>query len=227
MDKHGNQGSPESCRPELISYLYDELTPDQRSGFELHLQTCGECGRDLKDFRQVRSSLNDWTIEESPHLLLRLQPTLAQSFRQLLRAMPLWMRIGAVGAAAVLLMAVSNIRISSGGVSGFQIQAGLRPAPIVSGSDSRPSGPTAEQVQEWIDAAVARDRARHQVEMEANLAVLTEKLESDHRRQLAEVAGAMRREQHQSLLTMYDEIDRRSRPTFASLFLEQENGTSN
>ncbi len=226
MNALKNDGSHELYHQQLISYLYGEMTPEETTGFERHLGACSDCDRDVQEFRQVRGVLADWTIEDSPGIVLRLQPTLGQSFRQLVRVMPLWLRIASVGAVAVLLMAISNLRVSFGAGTGFQIQAGLRPTAPLAGKRVDEGSLSQQQVQNLIEVAVRQEQARREAEMQARLTSLAEEIRTERERQLAQFGKTVRGEQRRSLQTVWNEMDRRSRPTFASLFLESDNGTN-
>ncbi len=48
---------------DLVSYLYDEINPADKSKFEKHLDKCSTCDKELAAFGYVRSSISDWREE--------------------------------------------------------------------------------------------------------------------------------------------------------------------
>ena len=49
---------------ELISYLYDEMSGVDKSGFEKHLKTCSPCKNELAGFSLARTSVQEWHNKE-------------------------------------------------------------------------------------------------------------------------------------------------------------------
>ena len=226
MREPHDEGMHERFREKLIGYLYEEMLSRDRADFEAHLQECPICRCDVEEFRRVRHELGEWQLQEIPRITIQLQPNWSQSFRQLFRAMPIWMKAASFAAAAMLLIAIVNLRISLGGSSGFQIHAGLWPSTTAT-SSANPSGLlTEQQVQSLIQAAVRQEQDRHQAEMNVRLAELADRLKAERDRELVQLAEAVRREQRQQLRTVWNEMDRRIRPTFASLFMDSDAGAN-
>jgi hypothetical protein len=49
-------------REEWMSYLYDELTGDQRASLAAHLAVCPDCKTGVNEWRAVRNDLNAWQL---------------------------------------------------------------------------------------------------------------------------------------------------------------------
>jgi len=48
----------------MMGYLDDELTPEQRNRFEIHLSGCDSCRADLKQFRKLKAITDEVTLAE-------------------------------------------------------------------------------------------------------------------------------------------------------------------
>jgi len=72
-----NNGNKQSCThfAEIVSYIYDELTVDQRVGFESHLSDCEICRDEFAGISNARFAVYEWQREEfaplaSPTILI-------------------------------------------------------------------------------------------------------------------------------------------------------------
>ncbi len=227
MSEFYGRKSHEFYQENLIGYLYGEMPADAIAQFEDHLRGCSECQGDLQEFRDVRQALGQWQLDEYPHISVGLSPSLAQSFRQLVRVMPLWLRAASFAAAALLLLALVNLRVTFGGPSAFEIRAGLRPPTAASPASDSSSGISEQKVDAMIQAAVRQEQDRHRVEISALFTELAGQLKSERQNDLTQFAETIRREQHRQIQSVRYEMDHRSRPTFASLFLDSDSGASN
>jgi hypothetical protein len=104
-------------REQLIGYLYDECTPDERRAVEAHLNECHVCRAEIGGLRDVRQDLLAWDVptHESvwrPFVAPRVTMTAW-------RAVPAW----AMAAAATLVFAA--------GAAGGAASRLLWPAPAV------------------------------------------------------------------------------------------------
>ena len=71
-----HDGSPSSTSPlgtgcesiaeSLPAYIYGDLPPEERSGIETHIETCGACKAALGEFRAVRDALDAAPVPEMP-----------------------------------------------------------------------------------------------------------------------------------------------------------------
>jgi hypothetical protein len=50
--------------PEIIDFLYGELSGERKNAFNLHLRNCADCADEIEDFSDVRFSIQDWKAAE-------------------------------------------------------------------------------------------------------------------------------------------------------------------
>jgi hypothetical protein len=84
----------------IVAFLYDELEPDQRRGFNAHLLTCTVCRDEVAGLRAVRTQLARW---EPPALTSLQSPVPGTSRPVWWHAVPAWAQV----AAALLFLGVS------------------------------------------------------------------------------------------------------------------------
>jgi hypothetical protein len=84
----------------IVAFLYDELEPDQRRGFNAHLLTCTICRDEVAGLRAVRTQLARW---EPPALTSLQSPVPGTSRPVWWHAVPAWAQV----AAALLFLGVS------------------------------------------------------------------------------------------------------------------------
>jgi hypothetical protein len=205
-------------KEQVLSYLYDEMTADEAQSFERHLKECSACQKDAEDFRVVRQALTAWQLEDVPHIALRIEPRPAGGWLDLLRAWPVWTRLVASAAAAMLLLAIFNVQISYTGSDGFQFRASLLPRSV---SQNSQPGLTQEQTVALIQAIVQQDNEQRQQEVAAAVDAMAKQLKAEHQQMLVDFAKALRREQRQQLVEYWDTGGQSyGVPTLADLFSE-------
>ena len=64
-------------REEWMSYLYDELTPEEHSSLAAHLAVCPDCKSRVVDWRAARKNLDAWQLPARP-VRVRLQRPLVR-----------------------------------------------------------------------------------------------------------------------------------------------------
>ncbi|HET7618696.1 MAG TPA: zf-HC2 domain-containing protein [Vicinamibacterales bacterium] len=105
----------------LVGYVYDDITPADRSRFERHLAECADCRDDVDGMRGTRQLLTAWAPPQ-PDLGFRVVDSRS---RPAWRAW--WTPALGLAAAAVLVLAaaaaVANVRVTYGGVT---VQTGWR-----------------------------------------------------------------------------------------------------
>jgi hypothetical protein len=47
---------------EWMAYLYDEIVPERKREMHAHLAQCGDCGRQLQEWRSGMAALDDWKL---------------------------------------------------------------------------------------------------------------------------------------------------------------------
>src|SRR6266436_6459540 len=108
----------------LIAYLYDEATPDESALVNSHIAGCVSCEQELRAFERVRTTLQQWQIDDLPVLrVVTDRPSSERSMltvlKELLSITPIWAKaLGAVAMAMLLLAIIgTDLRVGSGGVS--------------------------------------------------------------------------------------------------------------
>lgn len=98
---------------DLIAFLYGELDPGERAVFRSHMQKCGSCNAELREFTNIRESVGAWrnealggitspAVEASPGVRAdRPRPTALTALREFFNLSPVWMK-GAVVFASLL-----------------------------------------------------------------------------------------------------------------------------
>src|SRR5215831_6205969 len=93
----------------LVSYLYDEATPEEIRSVEVHLKQCSACGEELAAFERVRSMLQQWQLDDMPIVRIAA-PAQRRSalavLREFFTVAPIWVKGLGVVAAAMLVLAV-------------------------------------------------------------------------------------------------------------------------
>jgi anti-sigma factor RsiW len=94
---------------DLVSFLYDELDPDERMSFRSHVQECLSCGAEMAEFTNIRESVVAWRDEAlvgvtSPVVqpaMIKTEPSALSALREFFNLSPLWLK-GAVVFASIL-----------------------------------------------------------------------------------------------------------------------------
>ncbi|MGE3843871.1 MAG: anti-sigma factor [Vicinamibacterales bacterium] len=113
-----------SCQSKelLVSYLYDEATPEERRLVEAHFAECDSCRMEVSALGGVRESLAAW---DAPALATHVRVVSDVAPPQ--RPRPTWWQVGSLAAAAVIVLAaaagVANLELSYG-PDGFSARTG-------------------------------------------------------------------------------------------------------
>jgi hypothetical protein len=54
--------------PEIIDFLYSEISNERKNAFNLHLRNCSDCADEVADFSDLRFSIQDWKASEFDNL---------------------------------------------------------------------------------------------------------------------------------------------------------------
>ena len=113
-------------REDLVTYLYDETTPAERSAIEAHLAACPACRQEIDDLRGVRARLAAWAPPE-PELGFRVVRDAPARARWSGWRAPAW-GLGLAAAAALVLAAaaaVANLEVRYD-AQGMTVRTGWR-----------------------------------------------------------------------------------------------------
>jgi len=207
-------------REKLMDYIYQELTPDEALAFEQHLEGCQVCQRDLADFHQVRQALASWELEGVPHVSLTVDHQPTRGWIDLFRTLPFWMRLVTTAAAAMLLFAVFNVRLSYSATDGFQFSASLFPQPVSNSPDRngpQRAGLSEQHVRALIETAVQQANQQRTQQVAAQLEALAKDLRSENQRKLIKLAESLRKEQEDRFLEAWDQAQHASFTTLTDL----------
>jgi anti-sigma factor RsiW len=96
-----------TCNPEtIVSYLYDDLSADDRRAFEQHLDSCEPCHSEVQSLKGLRGTFTPEPVPPMPRSIQLPTPT-----PQLASVLPLhqstWFRVVATVAAAVILVVLT------------------------------------------------------------------------------------------------------------------------
>jgi len=116
------QNSPTCERAsDLIAFLYNEATAEEKREFELHLKECSGCSEEVASFGLVRESITAWRDEALSGFVSTPLPNKATkksavaALRQFLDLSPLWLK-GATAFAVLafcLLAALAIVRLQT------------------------------------------------------------------------------------------------------------------
>src|SRR5262245_36402894 len=85
-------------KEDLIAYLYDEASADERASFERHLDDCHSCRDECSAFARVRDDLSAWEVDYTPPTILSESQTISRpksrmdSLREFINFFPGWAR---------------------------------------------------------------------------------------------------------------------------------------
>lgn len=166
------------CNTEqLVSYVYEELSDNERAEFESHLSSCAECRHELADLRGTRHLLASWAPPQPEFNFHIVRGAAAPAVpRRRFAFVPQW----ALSAAAALLLiagmaAVANLEIRYG-ADGLVVRTGWMRATAGTAAPA-----TAVQA---VPASASSDELRRAVEV---LAARLGSLEEAQAAQLARV----------------------------------------
>ena len=217
-----NQKTPDCDMHEaLVSYLYNEATPQESGRVEAHLAECTSCKQELHSFERVRGMLQQWQLDDLPVVRVVAERgsgerSMLAVLRELLSLTPVWAKaLGAV-AMALLVFAVigTDVSVGKGGVS-FHADLLRRDRTTPTASAANPSfsnGSSIEQVRtevkSLVNQLIAESERQHKDDIKAQLISLESQLQNMRSADLAKLATRIQ-EQHARIKTLEQDIDRR------------------
>ncbi|MBX7219853.1 MAG: zf-HC2 domain-containing protein [Blastocatellia bacterium] len=217
---------------DLVGYLYDEATPEERKSFNLHLDECGVCRAELKAFKGVRDTMQDWDVQRVPRIELNIRPTFWQSLRQFFNVTPLWGRFVMAGAGALVLLAFLNVQISVGS-QGVTFSTGFSkptPQPVAdtqliappSVDNSTPNQPTPVKYDEakikaLVEEMVKLSETRQEAKLKTQLQNISLQLQTQNQAALVKAVASLNKEHRVHLLNALQEVDRQKEPDLLDL----------
>ncbi|HEY7543887.1 MAG TPA: zf-HC2 domain-containing protein [Blastocatellia bacterium] len=206
----------------LVSYLYDEASPEERQQVEAHLKECLSCKEELEAFNRVRGMLQQWQVDDLP--VVRVETTTRRTFLEVLRElftiMPVWAKaVGAV-ASVMLVLALLGTEVSIG-KQGFSLSADI--------TRSKRGAVDAEQIRADLrtmvnDMIVASERQQKD-ELTTKLVALESQLQNARQADLVRIAASIE-EQRARIKTIERDIDRREGLNLADILFSELNQES-
>lgn len=169
IDKITNNTGGCGRQADLVSYLYDEVTGNERAAFERHLELCQSCHTDLNSFQCVRENLSAWEVGFSPHTEIAIPHRGSRMLREWVYFFPAWARGAALTSAAISLLLIA-LTFATGRIN----------------LNSNPGGEnlTHQQVEAMINDAVAAERTRLEQTYNQQVAGLRDQLNAEHEAKL-------------------------------------------
>jgi hypothetical protein len=207
----------------LIAYLYDEATPEESALVSSHIARCVSCEQELRAFERVRTTLQQWQIDDLPVLRLVAdrpanQRSMLAALKELLSITPIWAKaLGAVAMAMLLLAIIgTDVSVGSGGVS-FRADLFRRGRTVETGNatEGRKTAlneGSIEQVRaelrSLVNQMIADGERQQKEEIKLQLIGLESQLQNMRSADLAKLATRIQ-EHQQRLKTLEQDIDRR------------------
>lgn len=205
---------------ELVSYLYNEATPEESKLVEQHLNACAACKEELHSFERVRGMLQQWQIDDLPVVRVVAdragERSMLSVLKELILVTPIWAKaLGAV-AMGLVVLAIIGTDVSVGS-SGFSFRADLlrgdRPALATGAQNVIPSSSSdieqvRAEVKGLVNQLIAESERRQHDEIKAQLVNLESQLQTMRTADLTKLATRIQ-EQHARLKTIEQDIDRR------------------
>jgi hypothetical protein len=208
-------------REALVSYLYNEATPEESGRVETHLTDCASCKQELLSFERVRGMLQQWQLDDLPVVRVVAERTsggrsMLAALKELLSVTPIWAKAFGALAMAILVFAVMGTDISVG-KSGVSFHADLlrnkRTEPAVPTSTEVPANSAnieqvRTEVRSLVNQLIADSERQQRDEIKTQLVSLESQLQNMHSADLAKLTTRIQ-EQQTKLKTLQRDIDRR------------------
>lgn len=205
----------------LVSYLYNEATPEESGRVEAHLTECAPCKQELHSFGRVRGMLQQWQLDDLPVVRVVAERASGERsmlavLKELLSVTPLWAKaLGAVAMAMLVLAVIgTDVSVGKGGVSFHAdlLRRGQSAPPVAVTNAALPNGSNIEQVRtevkSLVNQLIAESERQQRDEIKAQLVSLESQLQNMHSADLAKLATRIQ-EQQARLKTIQQDIDRR------------------
>jgi hypothetical protein len=202
----------------LVSYIYNEATPEEGRSVEAHLTECASCKNELSAFQHVRGLLQQWQIDEMPVVRVVTEPrrSALSLLKELFTLTPIWVKaLGAVTMTMLVLAVMgTEVSIGSGGFSARVdlLDRGRGTQPAVAQVDTNAPGPSnpasLDQIRALVNSMILDSERQQRDDIKIQLVGLESQLSSMRSAELGKLA--QRIQDHQARLkTIERDIDRR------------------
>jgi len=225
-DEMTNKSNTSNCdmHEALVSYLYNEATPEETRLVQEHLVACAGCKQEVAAFERVRGMLQQWQLDDMPIVRVvaeaqRPGRSALAVLKELFTVTPVWAKaLGAV-AMAMLVLAVMGTNISIGR-DGFSFRADIFRGQQVTQTQSLTRSQNTNDsikvadlervradVKTLVSQMIAESERQQRDDLKARLVSLESQLQNMHSVDLAKIATRI--QEHQSRLkTIERNIDR-------------------
>jgi Putative zinc-finger len=154
-------------KEDLITYLYNEASDEERASFESHLDDCHSCRDDCSAFARVRDDLSAWEVGYTPRTEIVLPkswskswPKRLDSLREFINFFPGWARGASLTAVSLSLLIFSLSFVK------------------------RDSVMNSDRIEALVKEEVAKERTSIEQEYRAQIAGYQEQLKAENEMQL-------------------------------------------
>ncbi|HYP29337.1 MAG TPA: zf-HC2 domain-containing protein [Blastocatellia bacterium] len=217
----------------LMSYLYDEATPEEFGRVENHLAECAACKQELAAFGQVRGLLQQWQVDDLPFVRIATpgerdsRHSVLEAFRNLLSVTPAWGKAFGAVTLALLVLAVLGTEVNVGR-EGVSIKANLfrwNNAPQVAGraavgGDEARLEEIRAELKGVVNSMIADNERQQREEMRARLVSLESQIHTAREADLAKLAARIQ-EQRARLKSLERDIDRREGTALSDILFSE------
>lgn len=204
-----------NMREMLVSYLYDEATPEETRRVESHLTECAQCNDEITAFGRVRDMLQQWELSDLPVVRIAVQQkrSAIEVMKELIGVMPVWVKALTAVAAAMLILSVLGTEVSFGN-GGFNLKTSLfRSGGAVGASGARLQTRAEEaldraEVRNIVNQMIADSERQRQTELNGQLVKLQSELNGLHSSDLGKLSARLQ-EQRDRLRALERDVDRR------------------
>jgi hypothetical protein len=203
-----NQKTPDCGMHEtLVSYLYNEATPEESRRVEAHLTKCADCKEELHSFERVRGMLQQWQLDDLPVVRVVAERgagdrSVLSLLKELLSVAPIWAKAMGAVAIAMLVLAVIGTDVSVG-KNGVSFHADLlrrgQTGPPIAGTNTGLQNANIEQVRTevkgFVNQLIAESERQQRDEIKAQLVSLESQLQNMHSADLSKLATRIQEQQ--------------------------------
>jgi anti-sigma factor RsiW len=186
----------DAIRDQMLDVLYGEADAAAAASFEQHLSTCPACQEELTRLRELRSTLQAWTLPRQRPSLRRFAPP-RYFWAAAAAALVILALGGALGLAGIeMRLERGPVLVRLGGAPGAVSVSRVGDelpaiAPVAVPSSAATSGPQDEFVLQRVEELIRQSEARQQLALRASLTGFEERSSRQRRYDMARVGAGL------------------------------------
>ena len=200
-------------REALVSYLYNEASPEESRTVETHLKECSVCRTEMEEFGRVREMLQQWRLEDLPVMRLAVEQkrSALEVLKELFGVTPVWAKAFSAVLAAVLVLSVIGAEVSVG-KTGFSVKTNLfraansPQAPVANGQPE--IALNRAEVRNIVNQMIVESERQQETALNTQLVKLQSELNGLHTSDLVKLTARLQ-EQRDRLRALERDVDRR------------------